>query len=167
MDRAELKLVRNWNFPRIQDLGSSKHLTNNKQHILQQYHWIIDSFFSKTKLNSHYEAILNIQTVSNRKKIKSRFLCIYLLLMEEYLKNPIWFGNEPTVVTCKSLIYWQIHCIRKYRGLIKYTDRLDNTLPLPSGNNPAYDLDRKKLFLLVEKYHNSLFSLADKIIINK
>ena len=164
MTNQELKLLGNWIYPRIQDLGSSKHITNNKQNLLKNYHYVIDNFFISSRLNSHYMAYLETLTSTNKKIFKSRCLSIFLLLYEHYLKNPQQYGYEPSSVLAKTISYWQIHLIRKYIGILKYTQMLnDENLDVPTANNPRWLITNKQLYLWTQKLENPLNSLAERI----
>ena len=166
MDNIELKKISNWYFPQLKELGSSRNITHHKEHILAKYHHLVDMFFSYNQLREHYEAILNANTVKNRKAFKSRFLAIYLQLMKLYLDNPQHYGHLPSGATARALTYWQLHCIIKYRGLVKYTNKVNHlNLDLPSGNYSRWSIPKKKIPILVDRFHNPLFDLAEKIII--
>lgn len=166
MDRRELLKVR-WAYPSLFELGSSKSIINNKQKTLQQYHWLVDKFFESNKLYSHYTAILNTYNPKQRKAFKSRYLAVYLQLMKLYLDNPQQYAHESSTATAKALSYWKLICILKYRNLVKYTNRLNHcNLPLPSGNNPRWDMTKKQFHLSVEKYHQPLFNLTEKLLID-
>ncbi|MFA5455576.1 MAG: hypothetical protein WC272_09670 [Sulfurimonas sp.] len=146
--------------PSRYELGQMKfrHLhSRNYKWNNEHYHRVDFFFLHNNPLAEHYRAFMKALSPTAQKSFKGTLLSQMLKLMLVYLEYPQRCGGNAIVVTLKGVSIWKATFIRKYLGVIKNWDSIDELEALPeiTANMPKYDVSKKKMIDTA----NSLFDL--------
>lgn len=131
----------------------------------EHYHRVDSFFLNNNPMSEHYRAFMKVLSPSAQKSFKGTLLNQMLKLMLVYLEHPQRYGGNGIVATLKGISIWKATFIRKYIGVLKNWNDINEIELLPeiTANMPKYDVSKNKMIKTADSLFDVVFNRAKEL----